>query len=281
MTVVDAHHHVWDLAVRGQPWTAGFAPLQRSFSLEDLRPHLAAAGVERTVVVQTLCVAAETPELLVLAQEAPEVAGVVGWVDLCSAEVPRAIAELQEAKGGRWLVGARHQVQEERDSRWLCRPDVRRGLRALGEAGLAYDLLVLDHQLPAAVETATALGEVRFVLDHAGKPPIASGQFEPWREHLGALAQLPNVAVKLSGLVTEADTGSWTEEDLRPYVEAVLEAFGPERTMWGSDWPVCLLAASYERWLSVALELCSTLGATEREAVFGRTAARWYALELD
>lgn len=258
--------------------------LERSFSLDDLRPHLSAAGVDRTVVVQTVCDAGETPELLALAGCSQEIAGVVGWVDLCSPGVGDALASLREGTGGRWLVAVRHQVQEEPDPRWLCRPEVRRGLKAVGEAGLAYDFLVLHHQLPAVVETAGALGDARFVLDHAGKPPVASGPAsapaQAWREQVASLGRLPNVAVKLSGLVTEADHGRWAEADLRPFVEAVLGAFGPERTMWGSDWPVCLLAASYERWLSVALDLASSLSAGEREAVFGGTAARWYALEL-
>ena len=276
MGKVDAHHHVWDLAARDQPWTQGLVPLRRSFSLDDLRPHLAVAGIERTVVVQTVCAAEETPELLALAEQAPEVAGVVGWVDLCSPRAADALASLRQGPGGRWLVGVRHQVQDEPDPGWLSRPDVRRGLAAVGEAGLAYDFVVKHHQLPAVLDTAAALGDVRFVLDHAGKPPIAGGGWTPWREHIGALGRLPNVAVKLSGLVTEADHANWRTEDLRPYVEAVLESFGPERAMWGSDWPVCLLAGGYERWYAAALELTSNLAAPEREAIFGATAARWY-----
>ena len=208
--------------------------MRRSFSLDELRPHLAAGGIGGTVVVQTVCLAEETPELLALAEAAPEVAGVVGWVELCS---------------------------------------------TVGDASLVYDLIVLPHQLPAVVETVAAMEAVSFVLDHGGKPPVASGAVSPWREQVMALGRLPNVAVKLSGLVTEADVRSWTVGDLRPYVGTMLEAFGPERTTWGSDWPVCLLAASYEQWLSAAEELVSGLGTWEREAVFGGAASRWYSLE--
>jgi L-fuconolactonase len=228
---VHAHHHVWDLGARDQRRTEGLAPLRRSFSLDDLRPYLAAAGIERTVVVQTVCVAEDTPELLALAEEAPEVAGVVGWVDLCSLRAADALASLREGPGGPWLVGARHQVQEEPDPGWLSRSDVRRGLVTVGEAGLAYDFVVKHHQLPAVIDTVAAHGDVSFVLDHAGKPPIVSGGLAPWREHIGALGRLRNVAVKLSGLVTEADHANWRTDDLRPYVEAALESFGPERAM--------------------------------------------------
>jgi L-fuconolactonase len=165
-------------------------------------------------------------------------------------------------------------VQEEPDPRWLCRADVRRALTAVGDAGLVYDLLVTPRQLAAAIETVRTLPDVRFVLDHAGKPAIADGALEPWRTDLAALAAAPNVAVKLSGLVTET-AQDWTLEQLRPYTEALLEAFGPERIMFGSDWPVCLLAASYDEVFAAAQELTAGLSAAERIAVFGGTAAFW------
>ena len=223
---VDAHQHFWDLNVRDQPWTDGLPLLRRSFGLADLRPHLVDNRIDLTVVVQTICVAEETPELLAFAAKEPSIGGVVGWVDLCTPGVEDRIACLRELPGGDRLVGTRHQVQEETDPRWLCRPDVRRGLEAVAAAGLVYDIVVRHHQLPAVIETATALEEVPFVLDHAGKPPIASGAISPWREHVSSLARLPNVAVKLSGMVTEADRDGWTVEQLGPYGDVVLEAFG-------------------------------------------------------
>jgi len=174
-----------------------------------------------------------------------------------------------------WLVGIRHQVQGEPDPRWLCRADVRAGLRAVADAGLVYDLLTLPPQLPAAIETVRALDDLVFVVDHLSKPPIASGELEPWATHMRTLAAHENVVCKLSGLVTEADWGTWTVDDLRPYADIVLEAFGPDRVMFGSDWPVCTLAASYAEVVAAAEAL---VGPSEREQIFGETARRTYTL---
>ena len=277
---IDAHHHLWDLAVRDQPWTAGLPLLRRSFTLTDLRPELAAAGIDRTVLVQTVPVAEETPEFLALAagEGKDVIAGVVGWVDLTAPDVADRLAALRAGPGGDALVSIRHLVQSEPDPEWLGRPDVRRGLAAVEAAGLAYDLLVRHHQLPAAIEAVAALPELRFVLDHIAKPPIAAGELEPWRSDLRRLAAAPNVAVKLSGMVTEADVELWSVADLRPYSDVVLDAFGPQRTMFGSDWPVCLLAAGYVSVVVAAESLTSELSAAERDAVFGGTAANWYLL---
>ncbi len=278
---IDAHHHVWDLSVRDQPWTADLPGLHRSFDLAELRPSVLAHGVDATVVVQTITVADETPELLALAAREPLVAGVVGWVDLTAPDVADRLAALRSRPGGHRLVGIRHQVQGEPDPRWLCRDDVRRGLAAVAAAGLAYDLLVVPPQLPAAIETVAALPELTFVLDHAGKPAIASGGgLASWRSDIRALAALPNVAVKLSGLITEADHATWTVDQLRPYARTLLDAFGADRVMFGSDWPVCLLAGSYDDVIAAAEVLTGGLDAREQAAVFGRTAARWYRIEV-
>lgn len=277
---VDAHHHVWDLSVRDQDWIRGpeLLPLRRDFTLDDLAPEARAAGVDRTVLVQTVTVPEETPELLALADGHELVAGVVGWTDLTRPDVADELARLRELPGGRWLKGVRHQVQSEPDPEWLLRPDVRRGLAAVADAGLVYDLVVLPHQLPACVTAAAALPGLTFVLDHLGKPPVASGAPEPWASHVRALAGLPNTVAKLSGLVTEADPAAWTVEDLRPYADTALEAFGPGRLMFGSDWPVCTLAAAYADVLATAGRLTAGLGESERTAVFEGTAARVYGL---
>jgi L-fuconolactonase len=277
---VDAHHHVWDLAVRDQPWTADLPPLRRTFGLDTLQPELAANGIDGTVLVQTVTVAEETPEMLALAAAHPTVLGVVGWVDLTAPDVATNLAALRDRPGGDRLVGIRHQVQEEPDPRWLCRPDVRRGLAAVSDAGLGYDLLVKPPQLPAAVETVAALPSLRFVLDHAGKPRIRDRELEPWHTEIRELARNDNVTAKLSGLVTEADQAAWRIDDLRPYTDALLDAFGPERVMFGSDWPVCLLAASYGAVVDAAEQLTAQLSAAERDAVFGATAMRSYRLVL-
>jgi L-fuconolactonase len=252
--------------VREQPWiTDDMAAIRRSFGVADLAA--AAVGMDATVVVQTVCDAAETDELLAV----EEVAGVVGWVDLTAAGVAERLAELR----GTRLVGIRHQVQDEPDPRWLCRPDVRAGLRAVADAGLVYDLLTVPSQLEAAIETVRALPELQFVVDHLSKPPIASGELEPWASRIRALAAHENVACKLSGMVTEADWSAWTVEDLRPYAEVVLDAFGADRVMFGSDWPVCLLAASYGEVVRAAEQLTSV---HERDRIFGGTARRIYTL---
>lgn len=252
--------------------------LSRSFSLADVQPALAVNHFDGIVAVQALAVPDETPELLALAAREPVVAGVVGWTDLTEPEVRTRLAALATEPGGASLVGIRHLVQDEPDPRWLCRRDVRRGLAAVADAGLAVDLLVRPYQLPAAVETAAELPQLRFVLDHGGKPDIAAAGLEPWASHMADLSLMPNVAVKLSGLVTEADHDAWTVEQLRPYADVLLEAFGPDRIMFGSDWPVCLLATSYEVWVATATALTAGLSEAERQEIFGGTAARWYRL---
>ncbi|NGO42947.1 amidohydrolase family protein [Streptomyces ureilyticus] len=279
-TIVDAHHHVWDLSVRDQDWITGpeLRPLRRNFTLTDLEPETRAAGVGRTVLVQTITVPEETPEFLALAEESELIGGVVGWTDLTRPDVADKLARLAELPGGAYLRGIRHQVQGEPDPEWLLRPDVRRGLTAVAAAGLVYDLVVLPHQLPACVKAAESHPELTFVLDHLGKPPIASRELEPWASQVRALAALPNTVCKLSGLVTEADPKSWTVRDLAPYADTVLEAFGPSRLMFGSDWPVCTLAASYAQALDAAEELTAGLSDSERAEVFSDTARRVYAL---
>ncbi|MFC9065348.1 amidohydrolase family protein [Streptomyces harbinensis] len=283
MRVIDAHHHVWDLAVRPQEWLDApeLAPIRRGFALAELLPHAREAGVDGTVLVQTVTVPEETPELLALAAEREAgglVAGVVGWTELRDPAIADTLAALRALPGGARLSGIRHQVQGEADPHWLLRADVQRGLAAVAAAGLVYDLVILPHQLPAATRAAALRPELTFVLDHLGKPPIAAGQREPWARDLRRFAALPNTTAKLSGLVTEADWRHWTVADLRPYAEVALEAFGPGRLMAGSDWPVCTLAAGYRRVMETAATLTGGLSRAERAAVLGGTASRVYGL---
>jgi L-fuconolactonase len=252
--------------------------IRRDFTLADLAPQAKAAGIGRTVLVQVLPSLAETAEFLALTGEPDLVAGVVGWADLTGAAVAETLAGLRSGPGGARLAGIRHLVQGEPDPGWLARPDVRRGLRAVSDAGLVYDLLILPRQLPAAIEAARALPGLTFVLDHLAKPPIASGELQPWATLVRELAALPNVSCKLSGMVTEAGQPGWTVAGLRPYAEVILDAFGPSRVMFGSDWPVCLLAASYAQVVSAAQELAAGLDQDEQADVFGGTAARVYRL---
>ncbi|WP_194909482.1 amidohydrolase family protein [Catenulispora rubra] len=278
MRIVDAHHHLWDLTVRDQAWTADLPALRRSFLLSDLEPLAAAAGVSATVLVQTIHAVDETPEMLALAETSDLVAGVVGWTDVTVPNFGERLSELLSGTGGRRLVGIRHQVQELPDGAWLTEADTLRGLRQLASAGLAFDLIVRADQLPDCAEAARAVPDLRFVLDHLGKPRIAAGEREPWASDIRALAELPNVTCKLSGMVTEADVERWTIADLRPYSDLVLEAFGPDRVMFGSDWPVSTLGAGYPQVVETTMQLTSELSETEREAVFGGTATRVYGL---
>lgn len=240
--MIDSHVHFWEGPLE---WMTGeMAVLRRAYGPDDLRPLLAANGIERAVVVQASASLAETLRFLLLADSDDLVAGVVGWVDLTAADVADVFAELQR-RGG--LVGVRHQVHDEPDPQWLLRADVLRGLRAVEEAGLAYDLLVRPRELPAALEVARRFDGLRLVIDHIAKPPIASGELEPWAGLMAPFAGLEHVFCKVSGLVTEADWRHWRPDDLVPYVSRVADWFGEDRLLFGSDWPVCLLAASYDK----------------------------------
>lgn len=266
--IVDAHHHLWDLS-RGYPWLDSFPAIRRTFTMQDLQPQLEECGVTHTVLVEAgRCERDEVTEFLAVAAANPTVAGVVGWCDITDPELPASPL----------LVGARSQIQAESDPGYLHRPDVRRGLALVADRGVAFDLVVRADQLRAAAAAAGAVPELTLVLDHLGKPSIRDGQLAQWRAALTPLAARPNVFAKLSGLVTEADWVSWRPADLKPYVETALELFGPARLMFGSDWPVCLLASSYRRVLEALDEILGPLSAPERDAIFAGTALRAYRL---
>ena len=274
---IDAHHHVWDLTARPQEWLVDLPSIDRSFSLDDLAPSLATTGVTGTVLVQVATVTAETEEFLALAADHPVVRGVVGWLDLTAGGVADEVARLRTLPGGDRLVGIRHQVQGEPDPRWLLRDDVLAGLRELASTGLVYDLLVTVDQLPAAVEVVGLVPDLVFVLDHLGKPRVAAAELDPWRQQVAALAAHPNVAAKLSGLLTEAGP-TWSVDTLRPYAAHLLSCFGAARVMAGSDWPVSLLAADYPEVTRVTEALLDGLSDSERVDVLGGVATRTYDL---
>jgi len=282
--VVDAHHHLWDLAVRDQDWLAepGLEALRRSFSTADLRTAVAGGVLGRpvagTVVVQCLPSTAETEELLATAAGDDLVLGVVGWADLTDLGVGDELDRLAGLPGGDLLVGVRHLVQGEADPRWLLREDVRAGLDAVAERGLRYDVLVRPHQLAAAAELARRAPHVPLVLDHAGKPALRDGDLAGWERDLRALAAAEQVHCKLSGLVSEADPQGWTPEVLRPAAEVVLDAFGPSRVAFGSDWPVCVAAGGWARWAQAAGDLLAGLRPGELDDVLRGTAVRTYGL---
>ncbi|MEU1590892.1 amidohydrolase family protein [Micromonospora sp. NPDC005710] len=276
--IVDAHHHLWTRARHPQPWIdpVTMAAIDADFEPADLAPLARSAGVTATVVVQSIASETETVDLLGVAAEATVISGVVGWVDLTAEDVTERLDELQAARGGEHLVGIRHLVQSEPDPAYLDRPDVRRGIAAVGAAGLVFDLLVRQHQLPMAARLTRDLPEVSFVLDHLAKPAIGQPEMAEWSRDLRSLAASPNTTAKISGLVTEVPLAHWTPEDLRPAVEDALDVFGPDRLMFGSDWPVCLLASSYQRWVDTLAELLD--GQDGTESVWGGTARRVYGL---
>lgn len=274
--IIDAHHHLWeDLTRRDYDWLADLDPIRRPYTVDDLA---AVTPADRTVLVQTVPTVEETEEFLTTAAATPLIAGVVGWLDLTAPDIADRLAALREAPGGDTLVGIRHPAQGEADPGWLVRPEVVRGIKAVAEAGLTYDILILPPQHQAAIALADAVPGARLVLDHAGKPAIAAGSYEPWARFLTELAARPNVFCKLSGLVTEADWTKWTVEDLRPYASHVLESFGPARVMFGSDWPVCELAATYDQVYESARAVTSVLSPAEQDEVFGGTATRAYPI---
>ncbi|HEV2032801.1 MAG TPA: amidohydrolase family protein [Candidatus Dormibacteraeota bacterium] len=280
--MVDAHHHFWDPARREYPWLGDeLATIRRPFGPEDLRPLLAATGVDRTVLVQTISSLDETRQFLATAAATDFIAGVVGWVDLMDPAVGDTLAELRKGPGGSFLVGIRHQVHDEPDPNWLLRPAVQRGIRAVGDAGLVYDLLVRTRELPAALEMVRSVPRVRFVIDHLAKPEIVAGPRDPaWEHAMVPFADCENVSCKLSGMVTEAGWTDWMPDDLRPYVQRALEWFGPERCIFGSDWPVCLLAATYADVIDALKDALGVMDVAGRDALFGGNAISVYRLTV-
>lgn len=277
---VDAHHHIWDLTVVELGWmTEHMKALHRNFGMDDMLRASAETGVGGSVLVHLMADPAETESLLSVAQDVPSVLGVVGWVDLTRADITDELARLAELPGAGRLCGMRHPVQDEPDPDWLRRPEVLRGLRALGDANLAFDLLTLPGQLAAATAAARDTPQTTFVLDHLSKPRIPEDPVAAWAIAVSELADLPNVSCKIAGLTTQADWNRWSVEQLRPYVDAAFSAFGPDRVMFGSDWPVCLLATSYVAWVAAVEELIKGLTDAESESFWRGAAVRTYRLD--
>jgi L-fuconolactonase len=274
---IDAHQHFWRYTAADYGWIdKPLASLRRDFLPVDAAIAMQAAGFTHCIAVQARQTLAETEWLLALADEHPFIAGVVGWVDLQSIDVAE---QLERFRGHPTLVGVRHVVQSEPDG-FLSRPEFRRGISTIEHFGLAYDILVYARQLPSAIDFATAFPGVRFVLDHLGKPEIRSGGFDGWRRDLDRLAARPNVMAKLSGLVTEARWNAWTPAALRAYIDAAMDAFGADRLMIGSDWPVCTVAGAYRDVMDVVVTALDGRTAAERDAVLGGTARRFWNLSL-
>ncbi len=274
--MLDSHQHFWAYDETEYPWISRYSPLHRDWLPHDMGGELAKVGVGGSVAVQARQSLIESHWLLTLADHFPAIRGVVGWVDLRSDGVAGDLAEL--AKHPRF-VGVRHVAQDEPDARFLLGEAFLRGIGELKTFGLAYDILIYPQQLPAAIKLAAHFPDQRFVLDHLAKPLIRAGTLSPWREQIRELAKAPHVFCKVSGMVTEAKLDGWRADDFCPYLDVVFEAFGAGRVMWGSDWPVCLLAGSYEQVFGLVDDYTRALPASERAAIFGGNAARFYCIQ--
>lgn len=274
---VDAHHHLWKVARGDYGWLSGFPSIARDFSIDDMRPLLRDARIDKTILMQAAESIAETHFLLDIAERETFVGGVVGWVDF---EQPDAIEQI--AGLARWpkLAGLRPMLQDMPDTQWILRKDFTPILQAMQQHRLRFDALIRPRHLPVFVEFAQRHPQLQLVIDHAAKPDIRNGGLAKWAAGIRPFASIPHVHCKLSGLATEA-APDWNVATLKPYVEVLLEVFGPQRLMWGSDWPVLLLAGDYARWLDTAHELTAHLDEKQRTQIFGATAATFYGIAHD
>lgn len=272
---IDSHQHFWRYSKTEYPWIPEGSPLHATWLPGDLEMIQKDLGVRGSIAVQARQCLEENEMLLGLADQHDSVLGVVGWIDLRSASVDKALAKYA---GHKKFVGVRHVAQDEPDDRFLVGREFMRGVARLSGFSLRYDLLIYPKQLPAAIELVRHFPDQPFVLDHCAKPLIAAGVMEPWASQIKLLAGASNVFCKVSGLVTEANRTYWDAEQLRPYFELIAEAFGPERLMWGSDWPVCLLASNYQRWLETAEAWVRDWSGEQKEAFFGGNARRFYGI---
>jgi len=273
---IDAHHHLWKYSKEEYPWMLeGMEAIRRDFLVADLKQAMAAGRIDGVVTVQARQSLLETEWLLNLARHRPFMRGVVGWVPLTHAAVG---SQLERFSANPKLKAVRHVLHDEPDDSYMLRADFNRGVALLKKFGLRYDILIFERHLPQTLEFVDRHPQLTFIVDHIAKPKIKAHVLSPWRENLRELARRENVYCKLSGMVTEAAWRTWTENDLRPYVDAVLECFGPKRLMFGSDWPVALVACSYKKWVEVAERATTSLSPSEKESLFGGTAKQAYGL---
>ncbi len=273
---IDAHQHFWNYSEKEYAWIPKNTPLERTWLPTDLAPLLQAAGLDGCIAVQARELVEESRWLLDLSNHNPIIRGVVGWVDLQSDKVEETLGELSVHPR---FVGVRHVVQGEPDDRFMLRPAFLRGLGKLKQFKLKYDLLIVPKQLPAAIAVVQKLPDQPFVLDHIAKPFIKDGKISPWKEQILELAKSKNVLCKVSGMITEAKRGAWQKADFRPYLDIVFEAFGEDRLMFGSDWPVCLLSGTYPQVRELVDDYLEKLPAGTRAKVFGENCAKFYGVK--
>jgi L-fuconolactonase len=277
MPVVDSHHHFWDLDRFDYPWMGEGSPLAVNFGPDELRPLIAAAGVDYTVIVQAAQSVEETRWLLEIAENTGFVAGVVGWVDLTDRNVGDTLDDLSQSP---YFKGVRHIWEGEDDPSWLYTSGAVNGLKEVERRGLCYDFLVKPPNLPYVTRVMKEVPRLRAVIDHIAKPLIKDGVFQPWLDEMRKIASINGMRCKVSGMVTEADSDSWKPDDLRPYVHHILGMFGYDRLMFGTDWPVCTLAASYEKVTTTTMDILGSLQPREKDAVFGGVAMDFYRLDI-
>ena len=278
---IDSHHHLWDLSIRPQEWMVGdgMEPVKRNFGANDLRSAIAGTGIEKTILVHATTTLDETFELLALAEVDPTIIGVVGWLQIDS---PSAIADCENyllATGSSYLKGIRDVAQDLPDSNYLAKPQSIATVKQLGKMGLTYDILTKTPELKAAIELVKACPDVQFVLDHISKPYIAKEEIEPWKSLITQLADFDNVSCKVSGMVTEAKWNMWKTQDFAPYVDHIIDSFTPQRLMFGSDWPVALLATStYSKVVQLAEKLTEKFTEAENELFWAKNALSAYKI---
>ena len=278
---IDSHHHLWDLSIRPQEWMVGdgMEPVARNFNTDDLRAAIAGTKIEKTVLVHATTTYDETYELLEIAETDETVIAVVGWLQIDSPDAISHCEKYLEAPGGSYLKGIRDVAQDLPDSNYLAKPQSIATVQQLGKMGLTYDILTKTPELKAAIDLVKACPDVQFVLDHISKPYIAKGEIEPWKSLITELASFENVSCKISGMVTEAKWNNWKSEDFAPYVDHIIESFSPQRLMFGSDWPVALLAApSYSKVVQLAEDLTATMSETENELFWRKNALSAYKI---
>ena len=275
--VIDSHHHFWEIDRFDYSWMPEGSPLATDYGPEELKPLMANAGVDYTVIVQAVSSPDEARWLLELAEDNEFIAGVVGWVDLTDPEVGHTLDELQQSK---CFVGVRHIWESEEDPGWIVNSGAINGLKELARRDLAFDFLAKPANLPYIPQVMDQVPDLRAVVDHIAKPLIADHVVEPWLTDLRKVASINGVHCKVSGMITEADHQNWTVDDLRPYVHHVLGMFGSDRLMFGTDWPVCTLAGCYEQVVDTAREILGSLSPAAKADVFGGTAARFYRLDI-
>lgn len=273
---IDSHHHFWKYNKKEYGWMdERMARIRRDFLPADLKREIDRAGIDGVVSVQARQTVEETRFLLALAERREFIKGVVGWVPLIDPNVREAMAEFSAQEK---LKGYRHVLHDEQDDRYMMRDDFNSGVKAVTEAGLIYDILIFEKHLPQTIEFVDRHPHQVFVVDHIAKPRIRDGYLSPWQSRINELARRENVYCKISGLAAEADWQNWTEAELKPYLDTVVEAFGPKRLMFGSDWPVCLLAVEYARWSRIVTEYVASLTAAEQSRILGGTAVEAYKL---